>query len=167
MTVAEIHEERETLTVSVFLPGHEPRGDASALFTRTRRQLIQRDHVCFICGCVEAEVGPLEAHHFPIERSLANLIDWKAFSTACKSGEYGHAAQVFDWDKFFGGKDAPDDPYIFVDDMTVNGLLLCKAHHTGKDEGIHCMPHPLWLAQKFAVEGYKYSEFEIIHHHQE
>jgi hypothetical protein len=67
---------------------------------------------------------------------------------------------AFDWSAF----DAEPDPYRFVDDMTVNGLLLCKAHHTGTDEGIHAMPHPLWVAQRYAREGYRFSPTETIHH---
>ncbi|UNJ99715.1 hypothetical protein [Ralstonia sp. RRA.1] len=58
----------------------------------------------------------------------------------------------------------PADPYLFVDDMTVNGLLLCKQHHTGKDAGIHDMPFPLWIAQRYAIEGYQFTPNEVIHH---
>ena len=47
--------------------------------------------------------------------------------------------------------------------MSVNGLLLCKKHHTGKDEGIHDLPHPLWIWQKYAPEGCKMSDVEVIH----
>jgi predicted restriction endonuclease len=52
----------------------------------------------------------------------------------------------------------------FVDDMTVNGMLLCKAHHIGKDEGMHALPFPIWVAQKYGKEGYQFSAVEIIHH---
>lgn len=66
-----------------------------------------------------------------------------------KAGALGPHAAAFNCDAF-----DPADPYTFVDDMTVNGLLLGKAHHTGKDVGIHDMPFPLWIAQKYAREGY-------------
>ena len=67
----------------------------------------------------------------------------------------------FDWANF-----DPADPMTFVDDMRVNGLILCKKHHIGKDEGIHCLPHPIWIAQRYGQEGYQFSNVEIIHHGQ-
>ncbi|MFX8262654.1 hypothetical protein ABTL46_22620, partial [Acinetobacter baumannii] len=77
---------------------------------------------------------PLEAHHHPIERSLANLINWERVAAQAKAGECGARAAAFDWDGFFKGAKAvaapavegraaaqylvPADPYLFVDDMT-------------------------------------------------
>lgn len=160
MNVTEIHEDRETLVVDVNIPGHEPRV-ATPLFHRTREQLIQREGGrCWVCGRTAEESGaPLEAHHHPIERSLANMIDWDRFADDCRAGVWGEAARCFDWDHF-----DPADPYTFVDDMTVNGELLCKAHHTGRDEGKHDLPFPLWIAQRYGREGYRFSDVEIIHH---
>ena len=51
--------------------------------------------------------------------------------------------------------------------MNVNGRLLCKTHHIGKDEGVHALPEPVWLAQRYGKEGYQFSAIEIIHHEQE
>ena len=156
MPVTETHEEKETLAVDVNLPGHEARV-TTALFTRTRKLLIEREGGrCFVCGRTAAEAGPLEAHHHPIERSFAEMIDWSEGSLIrCDFPD-------FDWASF-----DPADPYSFVDNMLHNGLLLCKAHHIGKDEGIHAMPFPIWLAQRYGKEGYQFSSIEIIHHDQE
>lgn len=171
MAVTDTHEEKETLAVDVMLPGHEARV-TTPLFLRSKKLLMEREGGrCFICGATAEESGhPLEAHHHPIERSLANLINWERVAEQAKSGEFGQRAADFDWDGFFidaktvaspavKGHPAaqyrvPADPYLFVDDMTVNGLLLCKQHHTGKDAGIHAMPFPLWIAQRYAIEGY-------------
>ncbi|MCM3582179.1 hypothetical protein M3795_16980 [Ralstonia pickettii] len=181
MAVTDTHEEKETLAVDVLLPGHQAR-ETTALFTHSKKLLIEREGGrCFICNATAEESGhPLEAHHHPIERSLANLINWELVAAQAKGGEFGARAAAFDWDGFF--KDAkvvtapavegkplaqylvPADPYLFVDDMTVNGLLLCKEHHTGKDAGIHDMPFPLWIAQRFAIEGYQFTPTQIIHH---
>ena len=159
--MTDAHEEKETLSVEVNIPGHADRVTTS-IFTHTRKQLIERDGgKCWICG---AQDHAIEAHHYPIERSLAGMVDWRLVELDAKAGELGatqaqrDAAKAFD----FAGIDA--DPYRFVDDMRVNGLLLCKAHHTGKDEGIHDIPHPLWIAQRYGKEGYKFSDVEIIHH---
>jgi hypothetical protein len=145
-----MHEEKETLSVDVNIPDHAPRTETE-LFERTRRELIERDKVCYICGSTES----LQAHHFPIERSLTDMIDFGKFKADCLAGRWGKAAWGFDWENL-------KDPYDFVDDMLVNGLLLCKNHHIGKDEGIHYLPHPLWIAQKYGKEGYKFSKTEVL-----
>jgi hypothetical protein len=173
--VTQDHEQRETLAVDYNIPGHEARGAASALFTRTRQLLIAREAGrCWLSGLTETELGPMEAHHFPIERCFAEGIDWPRFSNDCKFGLWGPYAQAFDWEAFFdgatrdeAGRLVPVDPYLFVDDMTVNGRLLGKQYHTGKDEGVHMLPEPIWLAQKYMVEGYQFSAVEVIHHAQE
>ena len=161
MTDTAAHAEKETLSVEVNIPQHAERGSASALFVRTRKLLIEREgDRCFICGATEHESGhPLEAHHHPIERCVAELIDWPRFIADAKAGHWGPHVQAFAWDEF-----DPANPYTFVDDMTANGLLIDKGHHIGKDEGIHTMPFPLWIAQKYARDGYQFSPAEIIHH---
>ena len=166
MSVTETHEEKETLAVDVLLPGHEARGSASSLFEHSKKALAARDgNRCWISGETPEEAGPLEAHHFPIERSTAMGIDWALVRRDCEAGEFGltqgqrDAAKAFDWSTF-----DPADPYPFVDNMLVNGLLLAKRFHTAKDSGIHTMPHPLWVFQRYAREGYQFSASEVIHH---
>ncbi len=159
--VEQLHVEKETLAVEVEIPGHAPR-TTTALFERSKKALVERQGGrCYICGRTAEESGhPLEAHHYPVERSLATAWDWPRFIRDCKAGAWGPYAQAFDWDGF----DPTSDPYRFVDDQTVNGMLLCKAHHTGQDEGIHAMPWPLWIWQRYAPEGYQLSDVEIAHH---
>lgn len=182
--VTDDHEQTETLSVDVIVPGHDKRGAATPLFVRTRKVLIEREggH-CWLTGLKAADFGlPLEAHHFPVERCFATKWDWARFAGDCKNGMWGQYAQGFDWDSFLHNAvmtrieataDTPAfmylqvvDPYVFVDDMTVNGLLLAKQYHTGKDEGIHDLPHPIWVAQKYLVNGYRLSKIEVIHHAQ-
>jgi hypothetical protein len=155
------HVESETLKVDVDIPEHDARV-TTALFTRTRKEVLATGARCYICDLTEAESGaPLELHHFPVERSLANLIDWSLFKEQALRGDYGSGPKGFDWSNF--------DPMhweTFVDDMTINGLVLCQKHHIGQDEGIHMLPHPLWIAQRSAKEGYKFNSLEIIHHDQ-
>lgn len=157
MSVTEIHEEKNTFQVDVFIPGHASR-TASALFAHSRQHLIARDGGrCWVCGCTAEESGhSIEAHHYPIERSFAEMVDWSPGSQIRK-----------DFPNFGWGSFDESDPYTFVDDMNVNGRLLCKDHHTGRNEGVHDLPEPVWLAQRYGKEGYKFSEVEIIHHEQE
>lgn len=163
MSVTDIHEEKNTFAVDVNIPGHEER-TATPLFDRTRALLIEREGArCALSGMTAEESGhPLEAHHHPIERSFANMIDWHLFADVCKRGRWGPHAAAFDWDHFLAQQ--PFDPMLFVDDMTVNGLLLAKQFHTGADQGIHCLPFPVWIAQAYGLEGYQFSKVEIIHH---
>lgn len=184
MSVEQDHEQRETISVDVIVPGHPARGAATALFKRTRLQLIEREHGrCWISGeTLESSGAPLEAHHHPVERCFAERWDWLRFSNDCKLGMWGPYAQAFDWSSFLAGStvvpvaatdDTPAytyirvaDPYLFVDNMLVNGMLLAKKFHTGPDEGIHNLPGPIHLAQKYIAEGYRFSKTEVIHHDQ-
>lgn len=180
--VTEVHVQRETLEFEVNIPGHEPRV-TTPLFAHSRKLLIEREGGrCWVSGATAEESGhPLEAHHYPIERSMANMIDWERFAADCKRGAWGPHAQAFDWDTFFEGAEVtvipaphpladevrfrtPRDPYLFVDDMTVNGLLLSKTFHTGKGTGIHDVPYPVWVALRYAREGYQFSSTTTIHH---
>ncbi|WP_257757935.1 hypothetical protein [Burkholderia glumae] len=77
-----------------------------------------KERLRYICGATAEQSGhPLEAHHHPIERSLAELIDWDRFKFDAQSGFWGERIKAFDWDHF-------NDWTQFVDDMTVNGMLL-------------------------------------------
>ena len=158
--VTEIHEEKLTLSIDVNTPGHAPRGSATPLFIHSKKILIERvGGRCFVCNGDAAQVGPLQAHHYPIERSLATEWDWPKFIADCRASMWGIYAQAFHWEGF----DPARDPYQFVDDMRVNGLLLCEKHHIGKDEGIHDTTHPLWIWQRYCPEGYKMSGVEVVH----
>ena len=117
--VTEVHEEKLTLAIDINTPGHAPRGSATPLFIRTKKILIERvGGRCFVCNGDAAQVGPLQAHHYPIERSLATEWDWPKFIADCRAGMWGIYAQAFHWEGF----DPVSDPYKFVDDMRVNGL---------------------------------------------
>ena len=161
--VTQIHEQKDTLIVDINIPGHEAR-TTTKLFTESKKKLLGRDGArCWICNRTAEESGhPLEAHHWIIERSLANMIDWDLVKTDCEAGIWGKDAQAFDWSKF-----DEKDPYSFVDDMIPNGKILCKEHHTAPDSGIHDLPYPLWLAQRYGKEGYQFTSKEIIHHQQD
>jgi hypothetical protein len=156
MSVKDVHEEKNTFQVDVNIPGHDPR-KTTTLFRKSRLHLIEREQGrCYVCNCTAEETGhPLEAHHYPIERSFAEMVDWSPGSVIRK-----------EFPQFAWGSFDESDPYMFVDDMNVNGLLLCKNHHIGKDEGIHDLPHPVWMAQRYGKEGYQFSSIEIIHHDQ-
>lgn len=155
------HADKSTLTVVVNVPPHIER-KASATFERTRPLLIARESDrCFICGRTSAEVGAgHEAHHCLMEWCLAYCSDWHIVKAICLDGEWGEsnaqrlAAKSFDWSGWDLDSPTPHQIESFVDDMTVNGQLLCKEHHTGAGTGKHEMDHPRWVAQRFVKDGY-------------
>jgi len=161
MSAEQIHELKDTLSADYFVPGHAER-ETTSLFERTKKLLIDREGGrCFVTNMTAEELGaPLQAHHHPVERCFATKWDWPRFAADCQRGIWGPHAQAFDWANFDGEK----DPYKFVDDMTVNGPLLGAGQHIGKDEGLHRLPFPVWLFEKYAVEGYQFSPTEVIHH---
>jgi hypothetical protein len=171
MSVEQVHEQKETLSIDILIPGHAARKE-TALFEHSRKKLIEREGGrCFVSNMTAEELGhPLEAHHHPIERCFAEIVDWERFAKDCKAGHWGPYAAAFDWEKFFEGAErsstrlVPKDPYLFVDDMTVNGLLIGKQFHTQKGQGIHMTTFPDWIIQKYAVEGYQMTPTEVIHH---
>src|SRR5471032_3492994 len=86
MAVTEMHEERNTFEVDINLPGHDPRGAATALFSRSRKALIEREGgKCWLSGLGADVLGPLEAHHYPVERCFAEAWTGFAFRTTASS----------------------------------------------------------------------------------
>ena len=153
-SVEEAHEEKETLSVEVEIPGHAPRGAATPLFERTRKEYMDKmGGRCWICGSDEAEAGePLQLHHKIIERCFAeDDIDW---------GKVKEDAPDFPWDTF-----DPSDPYSFVDNCNYNGIVLCRKHHTEKDSGVHMLPYSLWVMQRYLKDKTRFSPGEIIIHY--
>jgi hypothetical protein len=66
-TPSRLLRKEETLVIDVLWPGHEPR-KTTALFTGTRKQLIEREGGrCLVSNMTAEELGaPLEAHPHPI-----------------------------------------------------------------------------------------------------
>lgn len=160
MDVTKMHEEKNTFHVDVNIPGHAPR-TTTALFRKSRLHLIERDKGCWVCGRNAEESGyPLEAHHSGIERSFATApIDWSIVKK-----DYPD----FAWDAFDESR-----PLDFVDDMIGQGMVLCKDHHTHPETGIHVVPWPIFVMQRYLKAGYKFNDLEVIvhqssdHHEQE
>jgi len=48
--------------------------------------------------------------------------------------------------------------------MEAQGLVLCKDHHTHPETGIHTLPWPLFVMQRYLKSGYKFTPTETIQH---
>lgn len=149
--VTQEHEEKGTFSVDVEVPGHPPR-KASALFERTRKELLAKTPRCWVCNRTAEEAGqPLEAHHMGVEYSFMTApIDWDIVAQDFPN---------FEWSTF-----DPAHPETFVDDMNAQGLVLCKEHHTHPETGIHTVPYPIYRMQRYLKSGYKFNDLETIVH---
>jgi uncharacterized protein YlaI len=134
---------------TIHYPVHEKRRD-SALYRRTRRQLIvSRGLKCFICDRSDT----LETHHFYCEKYAQNAIDWKKFgefAKGCYNIQTGENIGVnFDW------TEVEKNPDIFVD-SPYNMVVLCKQHHTSGNKGLHHVPFPDWILQKYPKNNFQF-----------
>ncbi len=139
---------------TVNYPTHEKRKN-SALYNRTHRELCYTKNIgCFICGKNNKDNKiSTETHHFYIEKVGTNAIDWHKFgkfASSCyniQTGEF--LGDKFDWEK------VAENPEIFVDSK-YNMVVLCKEHHISGTKGVHHVPFPDWVLQKFAKDNYEF-----------
>jgi hypothetical protein len=133
---------------AVHYPHHEVRKN-TALYNKTHASM--KHLPCFICGKTNKKDGiHVETHHFYCEKAMQNCYDWKKFAefaTTCHHFQTGNLmGDLFDWNA------VAENPDLFVD-STSNMIVLCKEHHTSH-LGIHHVPFPEFLAQKFAKDGF-------------
>ena len=136
----------EITRYKVHFPHHDPRKN-SAIYNRTHAQM--RHLPCFICGKIFEHV---ETHHFYIEKAAQNAIDWKVFgefADGCYNIQTGEPLAQFDW------SEVAQNPDTFVD-SPLNMITLCKQHHTSGAYGIHHVPFPDWILQKFPKDGFQF-----------
>jgi hypothetical protein len=131
-------------------PDHKKRVETT-IFRHTRKEL--ENVPCFICGkCKSEDNISNEIHHFYIQKVASSAIDWYRFgefANNCYNIQTGELlGDKFDW------KEVEQNPDLFVD-SPYNMIVLCKNHHTGRC-GIHHIPFPDWILQKFAVDGFKF-----------
>ena len=139
---------------TVNYPDHVKRTE-SAIYRKTHRDLcIVRNFPCFICGKTHAKDGiSLETHHFYCEKAAQNAIDWTEFgkfAQNCYNIQTGeNIGQAFDW------TEVAKHPDIFVD-SPYNMIVLCKEHHISGNKGIHHVPFPNWILQKYPANGFQF-----------
>lgn len=135
-------------------PNHEKRKD-STIYTKTHHELCHiKDFPCFICGKTQKKNNiSLETHHFYCEKAAENAIDWQVFGEFAKhtyniqTGE--NIGQHFDW------QEVAKNPDIFTDSPH-NMIVLCKEHHISGSRGIHHVPFPDWILQKYPKDNFQF-----------
>lgn len=147
------HEQKFEMLVDVLDPNHGDRkieGESPTYRASHHQLIVVEKRGCFI-GVDCDHTHPLETHHQYIEWYQANGVD------------FGPGSQLradhpdFDWPAFdaAGGK-----AELFLDSC-YNLMPLCKKHHTGKDHGIHNLPHGVWLYQKYRKPGELFAPDEV------
>ena len=114
-----------------YYPAHVPRSKDPhyAYFRISRKLLIASGKGCWRCG----GHTNLEAHHSIIEYALLNGIDINKAMQDFPS--------IHDHESFLIWAEGPE-----------NLELLCRECHRGK-LGIHSMPYPLWVGEKWAKDN--------------
>lgn len=130
-------------------PKHDIR-KVSPIFRKTRHQLITINNVkCFICNTDKQ----LEAHHFYCEKFAVNAINWDTFKLFA-SVTYNMQTSI-KLDNGINWELVKENPDVFVDSAN-NMIVLCKLHHTSSRFGIHHVPFPDWILQRFAKNDFKF-----------
>jgi hypothetical protein len=171
------HSNKESDSRIVHFADHEARTN-SPLYNHTHKRLcLDLDMPCWCCGVrnSDKQKNPNESHHFFGEWSMQGAYDWELFGLYATKGatikRWNDALQrevsfvspglynpqtgveigpLFNWAL------VKQDPTTFVDSEH-NMVILCKDCHTSF-EGIHHVPFPEWLAQMFAIKGYRVIE---------
>lgn len=149
------HSQKETDSYVIHYPDHEDR-TSSPLYVKSHYQLTHvEDRPCFICGIRNADKPehPIETHHYFAEWSAMNGVDWIKFGQLAAIMYHPQTNEcigpLFDW------SEVAKDPGIFVDSV-LNLVTICKGHHVGSENGIHHVPWPLWILQRYEKDGFEF-----------
>lgn len=126
----EAHYQKQTGAIfDLYFPAHAPRRSDRhyRLFDHARRRLIGSGVGCWICGIRDR----LEAHHAQVEFAAAAGVDYAKL--AADHPEYHLDSQ---------------EAFLAWVESEGNLMILCRQHHRGP-LGVHTLPHPVWVLQKF------------------
>ena len=129
------HTQTETIRLVVAYPAHLPRESDShyKAFHAARARLARLGALKCWIGNAECSRGPGELHHEKVEYSLIADVDVAKFDEAY-------------------GLHLSDEDFLAYVEGEGNLLPLCAQHHRGH-LGIHTLPGPLWIIQKYLKAG--------------
>ncbi len=102
---------------------------------------------CFICGSKN-----IELHPFYCEKAGQHTTDWALFgefAKTCYNIQTGESIDCYNW------TDVAKNPELFVDSPH-NMISLCTVHHTSEKRGIHHVPFPDWILQKWSKPDFDF-----------
>ena len=135
MSQTPAHEQRETIRLIVAYPEHLPRESDPhyKAFHEARKRLERLGALKCWIGNAECSPGPIELHHDKVEFSLIPDVDVSKFDEAY-------------------GLHLTDDEFLTYVEGEGNLLPLCAQHHRGH-LGIHSLPYPFFVVQKYLKAG--------------
>lgn len=131
-TTVAAHYQKTTIHIQTCVPPHEARESDPhyKFFNQARARLIKLGKM--VCWVNNHEcAGDIELHHDKVEFSLQRGIDIAKFEETYPE---------------FGIK--TDEEFLEYIEGEGNLTPLCRLHHIGL-RGIHLLPYPLWLPQRF------------------
>lgn len=158
------HEEKKTLSEDFYVAAHGVRTETE-LFRSSRDMLLAIEGGrCFVSNDTEDEAGgPLECHHWLVERKNAEIVDWEELKRYVFGLERHIARAAYFLREHMDGP--PDGDILnFVDNAMANGMLLAKRFHVCVGTGIHNADFPNWAAQAYGRDGFQLTPTEVIAH---
>ena len=145
-TLSHVHETTESVATVELTPPHPPREDTPQ-YRKTHELLVfEKNTPCKVCKVRHSDLqdparradpainkvsaSAIETHHYPIERSLIDAVDWRKV--------HADFPAVYDQASLEMWVDSPE-----------NMLVLCDIDHRSSERGIHHL-----LTQDFAVAPY-------------
>jgi len=129
------HEQVMHLLIREFYPDHTPRESDphKVYFDRARKRLKDLGRLkCWICGTTEN----IQLHHTMVEEALKNGVDVTKFEELYPEFGITTDEQFLEW----------------VEGSENNLTALCFSHHIGI-LGIHFLPYPSWVSQRWWKQG--------------
>ena len=133
--IIEAHTLVETIRIAYHFPGHEPRENDPHyhLFNAARNRLERLGALKCWINNAHCE-GQIELHH-QLEFAMANVVDVGIFAQCCPDLHV-----------------ASDEDFLNYIEGEMNLTPLCVHHHRGIG-GIHYLPYPVWLPQRYLKVG--------------
>ncbi len=132
--MVEAHSQDTTIRYRTNFPAHGPRKDDPyhKHFRRARLRLLQAGKLsCWRCGAPSTKEAPIELHHTLVEWSLQHGVDLERFDALHPEFDITDLDSFLTWVNSEG-----------------NLTPLCPRCHR-LDEGIHCLPYPVWIAGRY------------------
>ena len=141
--VSETHIRARSTHYTVHCPDHYH--EHSSTYKKTLHAL--KCMPCFICGTKDTELHP-----FYCEKAGQHAINWVAFGAfakTCYNIQTGENIDHYNW------HEVAKNPELFVDSPH-NMIALCAIHHTSEKRGIHHVPFPDWILQKWSKPDFDF-----------
>jgi hypothetical protein len=127
----------------VAYPKHEPRKASSEYRTVHHHLIYDLDAPCWVCGIRRSQGGALETHHDHFEWASQNGLDLDKVTA--------------DWPAI-----TDREALAKWVDSELNMLVLCAAHHRGKETGIHMISYPAWLLQRYEGDEFTFIDQSTV-----